>query len=77
MGIPPLQAGVVVDADPGQERDFLAAQPGDTPVAAVGGQARLLRGDPGPPGDQEVADLVPVVHAYNRTFRPRRAGGPY
>jgi len=30
-----FQAGVVVDADPGEERDLLAAQPGDPAVAAV------------------------------------------
>ncbi len=41
--VTPLQPGVVVDADPGQQRDFLAAQSRDAPVAAIGGQASLLR----------------------------------
>ena len=65
-----FQPGVVVDADPGQDRDLFPAQPGHPPVAAVGGQPGLLRGDPGPAGDQEVAHLVPVVH--NPRLRPRR-----
>ena len=47
--LPPLDAGVVGDADTGQDGDLLAAQPGDA-AAAVGGQPGLLGGDPGPPG---------------------------
>jgi hypothetical protein len=31
-----LQTGVVVDADPGEERDFFPAKPRNTPVIAVG-----------------------------------------
>jgi hypothetical protein len=69
-GVAALEPGVVVDADPGQQRHLLAAQPGDAPVPAVGGQPRLIRGDPGPPRGQEVADLVPVVHDHEATFRP-------
>ena len=65
-----FQPGVVVDADPGQERDLFPAQPGHPAVAAVGGQPGLLGGDPGAAGDQEVAHLVPVVH--NPRLRPRR-----
>src|SRR6185437_5672559 len=67
-----LQPGVVVDADPGEERDLLPAQPGHAAVAAVNGQPGLLRGDPGAAGDQEVAYLVPVVHDLR--LRARRAG---
>jgi hypothetical protein len=48
--VSPLQAGVVVDAHPGQQRDFFPAEPWNAPVAAVGGQACLLRRDPGSPG---------------------------
>ena len=40
---PALEAGVVVDADPGEQRDFLPTQSGDAAVAAEGGQAGLLR----------------------------------
>ena len=65
-----FQPDVIVDADPGQERDLFPAQPGDPAVAAVGGQSGLLGGDPGAAGDQEVADLVPVVH--NPRLRPCR-----
>jgi NAD(P)-dependent dehydrogenase (short-subunit alcohol dehydrogenase family) len=67
-----LHLGVVVDTHPGQERHLLAAQPGDAPVAAIGGQAGLLRRHPGPPGGQELADLVALVHAPEATSR--RAG---
>src|SRR5439155_6468031 len=34
-----LEARVVVDADPGEERHFLSAKPRDTPVVAVRSQA--------------------------------------
>jgi pimeloyl-ACP methyl ester carboxylesterase len=80
-----LQPDVVVDADSGQERDLFPAQPGHAAVAAVGGQPGLLRGDPRAPGDQEIADLVPVVHSPRlRSFRlargvlsvPGTAGSP-
>jgi hypothetical protein len=58
----PLEAGVVVDADPGEERDLLPAEPRDPPLVAVPRQARLLGRDLGSPRGQELADLVPVVH---------------
>src|ERR1700691_4595876 len=35
LRVPVLQPGVVVDADPGQHRDFLPAESGHPPVAAV------------------------------------------
>ena len=70
-----LQAGVVVDADPGEQRDLLAAKPRDAPVAAVGRQPGLIRGDPGPPGDQELADLAPVVHACTVIAGTAAVGG--
>ena len=53
-----------------------AAQPAHPPVAAVDEQARLLRGDPGPPGDEEVADLASAVHAYDATRAAAEKGGP-
>ncbi len=61
--VPPFQPGVVVDADPREHRDLFPAQAGDAPVAAVSGQASLLRSDPGPPRGEEVAHLAAVVHA--------------
>ncbi len=36
-----LEAGVVVDAHPGEQRDLLPTQPGHPPVAAERGQAGL------------------------------------
>jgi len=57
-----LEADVVVDAYPGQCGEFLAAQ------ARRAAQARSLReadvggADPGPPGLQELAQLVAVAH---------------
>ena len=57
-----LHPHVVVDADPGQQRDLLATQPLHPAVAAaVRRQAGLVRRQPGPPRDQEVADLRPLV----------------
>ncbi|OLT24725.1 hypothetical protein BJF79_13315 [Actinomadura sp. CNU-125] len=66
-----FQTGVVLHADPGQLGDLGAAQPGDPP-GAVGGQPGLLRGDLGPAGGQELADLAAVVH-LSQVRRP--AGG--
>ena len=67
-----LEAGVVVDADAGEERNFLSAEARHTPVIAVRAQARLLRRDLGSPGGQELADLVSRVHKTRVTpLRPR------
>jgi hypothetical protein len=46
--VAPFQPRVVVDADPGQQRDFLPAEPGDPAMAAVGGQTGPFRREPGP-----------------------------
>ncbi len=75
-GVAAFQPGVIVDADPGQQRDFPPAQPGHAAAATVAGQARLLRGDPGPPRGQEVTDLAPAVHALHGMPRPSGFGGP-
>ena len=40
------------------------------------GQAGLLRGDLGPAGDEELADLGAVVHALDATTPGRGAGVP-
>src|SRR6266540_2706076 len=57
-----LEARVIVDADPREERDLLPAEPWNPPLVAVPRQARLLGRDLGSPGGQKLADLVPVVH---------------
>jgi hypothetical protein len=73
--VPSLHLGVIVDAHSGQQRHLLAAQAGNPPVAAVGGQAGLLGSDPGPPGSQEVPNLGAVVHAVEATSRWPLLGG--
>ena len=50
LDVAAFELGVVLDADPGQHRHLLAAQPGHASPAAVGAQAGLLRRDPGPAG---------------------------
>jgi len=63
-----LEAGVVVDADAREERDFLSAKPWNAPAAAaVRAQARLVRRDPRPPGSQELTDLVFRIHKTSVT----------
>jgi hypothetical protein len=71
----PFEAGVVVDADPGEHRDFLLAQTGDASVAAVGGQTGLLRRDPSPPGGRELTDFVSVVRVDQVTTAQTLVGG--
>jgi hypothetical protein len=60
-----LQAGVVVDAHSGHQRDFFPAQHWNPAVAAVRGQACLLWRNPGAPGGQEIPNVVPVVHDHD------------
>src|SRR5207247_7342944 len=62
-GVAALEACVVLDADAGEHRRLLAAEPFHTPVAAVGGEAGLDGGDLRSPRGQELADVVPGVHA--------------
>ena len=58
-----FEAGVVVDADAGEQRHFFPAKTGDAARAgAVGAQTGLVGRDPGAPGGQELADLVAGVH---------------
>jgi hypothetical protein len=66
-----LEAGVVGNADSGQDRDLLAAQSGNAP-RTVGGEPHLVWRDLGSPGGQELADLAPGVHAPS-VNRPARA----
>ncbi len=64
-----LEAGVVVDADPGEEGDLFPAEPRNPPVLAVPRQARLLGRDLGPSGGQKLADLASRVHRTRVTPR--------
>jgi hypothetical protein len=61
-----LEAGVVVDADPGKDGDFLPAEPGNAPLA-VRGDSHLLWGDPRPPGGEELSDLALRIHGISVT----------
>jgi hypothetical protein len=53
-------AGVVVDADPCEQRDLFQAQALDPAIAAER-HAGLAGGDPCPPEGEELADLCSVV----------------
>ena len=59
--VPALEPGVVGNADAGEDRDLLPAQPRHTP-GAVGRQTDLVRRQLGPPGGQELSDLALGVH---------------
>jgi hypothetical protein len=56
-----FQAGVVRNADAGQDSDLFAAQAWNA-SRTVGRQARLLRRDRGAAGGEELLDLLPRIH---------------
>lgn len=57
-----FELGVVVAGDPGQEGDLVALEPGHpAPVGGVRLESRLLRGDLGPPGREELLNLDPDI----------------
>jgi hypothetical protein len=64
--VPALKAGVVGNADAGQDRDLLAAESGNAP-RPVGRQTNLVGRELGSPGGQELADLAPGVHGISVT----------
>ncbi len=74
--VPPFEPDVVLVADPGEQRHFLAAQPGNPPIAAIDGKPRLLRCDPPTPGRQELADVVPGVHLMHVIAASTGGGRP-
>ena len=71
-----LETGVVLDADPGEQRDLLAAQPGHAAVGAVDGQAGLVGRDLGAAGGEELADVVLGGHAFHGTAVAADGGVP-
>ena len=73
--VPALDPDVVVDRDTGQQRHLFPPQPLHPAVAAVHGQAGLLRGQACTPGAEELLDLGSVVHAAKVTDRRREEGG--
>ena len=76
LGVAALESGVVLDADPGEHRYFLAAESADAPVRAVDGQSSLFRRDLGATGGEELAGAVFVVRDVHVTTRSRRVGVP-
>lgn len=60
----------MVDAEPGDLGEFLAAQTGDPSATPVVAQADVLRGQAGPAGAQEVGEFGSSVHAPSITTRP-------
>ena len=56
-----FQPGVVLDADTGQDSDLFATQAWDAP-RTVGGHTRLLGGDCGATGGEELLDLLLGLH---------------
>ena len=71
-----FEARVVLDADPGERGDLLAAQAGDAPVARVDGQSGLFGGDLGSPCDEELAQRGLGIHDSNGKPRSGCEGVP-
>jgi hypothetical protein len=69
--VAPFEFRVVLDAHVGEGRDLAPAQARDAPPGS-GGQAGPLRRDLRSPRDEELADLVTIVHTA--TVRPARHG---
>ena len=68
-----LETGVVVDADPGEERHLFAAQTRDAALTgAIGAEPCLLGSELCAAARQELAELAPGVHAG--TVAPPGAG---
>jgi len=72
-GVSAFEAGVVVDADSGEQRDLFAAQAGDAAVVTVDREAYLLGGDFRAAAGEEFADLALGVHLVSSGY-PRCAG---
>jgi hypothetical protein len=70
-----LEADVVIHAHPGEHRDFLTAQPGNAPVAAIDRQSGLFGRDPCTAGGQELPHVVAVCHGINATRGLMSEGG--
>jgi hypothetical protein len=70
-----LELGVVLDAHTGEVGHLAALQPRHAPVETERRQAGALRGEPGPPGGEEVPDFGTVVHLATVGGRARVCGG--
>jgi len=70
-----LEPVVVLDAEPGEGRDLLAAQPRYAALT-VRGDPDLLGRDPCAPGGEEIADLGLDLHGGSVGRLPCRLGCP-
>jgi hypothetical protein len=67
VGVASLEAGVVLDADPGQHRDLFTSQPLDSPVAAVDREPGVGGRDLCSARRQELPNVLRRVHAVDPT----------
>ncbi len=68
--VSPLQAGVIVHADTGQQGDFLTPQTGYATVPTVGREAGGLRGDAVPAGLEKLPGIAVQIHVSMLDQRP-------
>src|SRR5439155_22754074 len=66
---------VVLDADPGQHRDFFASQAGDPAAVAVCPKPGLIGCDASAARGEELPDLVPGGHPAHGRALPHPEGG--
>ena len=74
-----LHPDVIVDRHARQHRDLLTSQSGDSAIASVCREPGFRRGDPSPPGAQELPDLGAQVdgrHGFNVGRAGGSVGGP-
>lgn len=70
-----LKPDVVIDADPGDERDFLSPESRDAAACAIPGQPGLVWLDPRSSGGEELSNLAPYVHASQHSPAAPTVGG--
>ena len=67
--LPPLETGVVLDAEAGDSRDLATTQPRNAP-GADRRESDLVWGEAGAASGEELADLCSVVHAVEGMPKP-------
>jgi len=76
VGVSALEAGVVLDADPGQHGDLFTSQPFDSPVAAVDREPGVGGRNLCSARRQELPDVLRRVHAVDPTTGSGGLGVP-
>ena len=71
-----LEPGVVLDADPGEQRRLFPAETGDPPARTVDRKPDLLRRDLRAPGGEKLAKIILGTHGFHRTDRSADDGDP-